>query len=166
MQNLANSQQLQRARRLVDLYCALTESIAAMLTFGAPDTLLPATKDKIRQAFRDVIGEESKDASSASRLAGLRSAYISLAAFLPYDEANAAARLKAAFDRHDHGYIASPAAAQAMACVQKIEQEAGTMAKEFDALLDVNDEEATNLLSEIDSILAEYTARPHPATNY
>lgn len=164
MENSPESPTLAQASPIVQEYQQVLQDVSALLTLGAPETLLPATKGEIRQALRVVARATSGDGlAGSSTLDALRTAYLSLANFLPYEEANAAARLQAAFTRGDRAYISSPAGAQTMARAQRIEQEAGALAQEFDALL--KDSETDDLLSEIDALLAELDRKILPATN-
>jgi hypothetical protein len=148
------SQTLAQAGQLVQEYQLIVQGFFTLLTLGAPETLLPAPRDEIRQALRIVACATATGGLSGPReLDSLRTAYQSLASFLPYEEANAAALLQAAFERGDRSYIASRSAAQTVARAQRIEQEAGELAREFDAFLKHN--ESDGLLTEIDALLAE-----------
>ena len=69
----------------------------------------------------------------------------------------------AAFDRGDRTYISSRPAAQTMARAQRIEQEAGVLAREFDAFLKHN--ESDGLLSEIDALLSVLDQKYIPSLN-
>jgi hypothetical protein len=150
-----------QARQIVQEYQQVLYGVAALLTLGAPETLLPAAKDEIRQALRIVARATASDGSTDSMaLDALRTAYLSLASFLTYEEANGAARLQAAFNRGDRAYISSRAAAQTVARAQRIEQEASALAREFDELLKQLDSDG--LLSEIDSFLAEFSHKYAP----
>ena len=117
----------------------------------------------------DALGGQFLRATATDGLTGpteldnLRTAYQSLASFLPYEEANAAALLQAAFDRGDRTYISSRTAVQTVARAQRIEQEAGALAREFDAFLEHN--ESDDLLSEIDALLAELGRKFVPTAN-
>ena len=164
MDKMPESQALSEARQLAQDYQQVLLSVAALLTLGAPETLLPASKDEIRQALRIVARTTATDGmADPMALDSLRTAYLSLANFLTYEEANAAARLQAAFDRGDRTYISSPAAAQTVTRAQRIEQETGELAREFDAF--TKDNESDSLLSEIDALLAALDGKRIPATN-
>jgi hypothetical protein len=161
MDNQTESMTLVQASRIVQEYQQVLLGVAALLTLGAPDTLLPATKDKIRQALRIVARAQASGGSAdPMMLDSLRTAYLSLANFLTYDEAYGATRLQTAFDRGDRPYIASRAAAETVARAQRFEQEASALAREFDALLRHCD--ADGLLSEIDSFLTEVRQKYAP----
>lgn len=152
MDKTPQSQALAQAEPLVQEYQQVLQSVAALLTLGAPETLLPASKDEIRQALRIVARATATGGmADPAALDRLRTAYLSLANFLTYEEANAAIRLQAAFDRGDRTYISSRTAAQTVARAQRIEQEAGVLAREFDVFLKDNDSDG--LLSEIDALL-------------
>lgn len=154
MEKVPVSMGLSRARRLVREYQQVLKDISALLTLGAPETLLPASKDKIRQAIQLVAGATvSVGLDGTTAINSLRTAYMSLANFLNYEEALAASRLQTAFDRGEHSYIASRAAAHSVARAQRIELEAGELAHEFDAFQQQN--ESGSLLSEIDALLAD-----------
>jgi hypothetical protein len=152
MDKTPESQTLAQAGPLVQEYQQVLQSVAVLLTLGAPETLLPAPKDEIRQALRIVARATATGGmADPAALDRLRTAYLSLANFLTYEEANAAIRLQAAFDRGDRTYISSRTAAQTVARAQRIEQEAGVLAREFDVFLKDNDSDG--LLSEIDALL-------------
>lgn len=154
MQKPIESLDLAQASRITQEYRQILQSVTTLLTLGAPETLLPAPKDKIRQALCMVArGTDTSGPLGLRTLDELRTAYLSLANFLSYEDANAAARLQAAFDRGDRTYISSRAAMQTVARAQRIEQEAVALAKEFDAQL--KQDESDGLLSEIDSLLAD-----------
>jgi hypothetical protein len=145
-----------RARQVVQEYQQVLQRITTLLTLGAPETLLPAPKDELRQALCMLVrATVSSRSANPTTLETLRTAYLSLANFLTYEEANGAARLQAAFDRGDRAYIASPAAAQAMARAQGIEQEASALAREFDEF--VKQLDSDGLLLEIDSFLSDFS---------
>ena len=164
MDKTPESQALAQARQLVQEYQQVLQCVAALLTLGASETLLPAPKDEIRQALRNVARATATDGlADPTALDRLRTAYLSLANFLSYEEANAASRLQAAFDRGDRSYISSRAAMQTVARAQRIEQEAGVLAGEFDAFLAHNESGA--LLAEIDALLAELSRKFIPAAN-
>ncbi len=153
MDNARESQALAQAGQLVQEYQQVLQAVAALLTMGASETLLPASKDEIRQALRLVArATDTGGLADPTALDTLRTAYLSLANFLSYEEANAAARLQAAFDRGDRAYISSRMAAQTMERAQRIEQEASALAREFDAF--VKDNEADGMLLEIDALLS------------
>jgi hypothetical protein len=156
MDKTPKSLTLTQARQIVQEYQQVLQGVVALLTLGAPETLLPASKDEIRQALRRVARATASSASAdTTALDALRTAYLSLANFLSYEEANGATRLQAAFDRGDRTYIASPAAAQTVARAQRIEQEASALAREFDELLKHFDSDGQS--SEIDSFLSEFS---------
>lgn len=154
MKKIPESMELARAQQIVQDYQQVLLDVATLLTLGAPETLLPASKDEIRQALRIMARNTSVSGlSGQQKLDGLRTAYLSLANFLSYEEANAATRLQAAFDRGDRTYISSRIAMQTVARAQRIEQEAVELAKEFDA--QQQHHESDGLLSEIDALLAD-----------
>ena len=145
---------LQQARELVGEYKSVLATVSGLLALGAPDSLLPAPPDQLRHAFRSVIqavaGDELAAPTDASELRG---AYVALASFLSYDEAHAAARLQAAFDSGDRGFIASRQAEKTMARARHIEQDAAGLAQEFDGWL-TGDHASNDVLAEIDRLLA------------
>ena len=149
------SAQLAAAERLVADYTEVLQSVTALLATGAPDTLLPAAREDIRQAFQTVLRHHSDTGLCGATIDidSLRNRYLSLASFLPYDEANAAIRLQTAFERGDRSYLATRAAQQAIARSRQIEQDASLLASEFDTMLRTR--ESGDLLSEIDALLAE-----------
>jgi len=146
---------LAKAEQLVADYADLLETVSALLATGAPDTLLPAAREDIRQALRTLLRHHAGGGvcSATIDIDGLRNRYVALASFLPYDEANAAIRLQTAFERGDRAYLSTRAAQHAMARSRQIEQEASQLASEFDAML--RTQESGDLLSEIDALLAE-----------
>lgn len=146
---------LAAAEQLIAEYADVLQSVTALLATGVPDTLLPATREDIRQAMQVVLRHHAASGlcSAAIDIDTLRNRYLSLASFLPYDEANAAIRLQTAFERGDRAYLATRAAQQAIARCRQIEQDASVLADEFDAML--RTQESSDLLSEIDALLAE-----------
>jgi hypothetical protein len=158
MDNETDSLAPAQAARIVLEYQLVLQGITALLTMGAPETMLPAPKVRIQQAIRLAVRTSFNGGNdNTATLDTLRTAYLSLANFLTYEEANAAARLQAAFDRGDRAYIASPAAARTMARTQGIEQEASALAREFDDFLKQFDSDG--LLSDIDNFLVDFSHR-------
>lgn len=154
MEKATESLTLAQASQIVQEYQQVLQGVTTLLTLGAPVTLLPAPKDEIRQALRIMARTtDTGGLAGPTALDTLRTAYLSLANFLSYEEANAATRLQAAFDRGDRTYISSRAAVQTVARAQRIEEEAGVLAQEFDAFQKHN--ESDGLLSEIDALLAD-----------
>ncbi len=154
MENTTESLTLAQASQIVQEYQQVLRTISTLLTLGAPETLLPAPKDEIRQALCLVARTtDTGGLADPTALDTLRTAYLSLASFLSYEEANGAIRLQAAFDRGDRTYISSRAALQTMARAQRIEQEASELARKFDA--DQKHNESDGLLSEIDAFLTD-----------
>jgi hypothetical protein len=164
MHNTPDTLSLITAGKIVQEYQQALQSVATLLTLGAPDTLLPAPKDEIRQAIRNLASAAITGVQvEPMALDTLRTAYLSLANFITYEEANSAARLQAAFDSGDRTYLASRAATQTVARAQRIEQEAGVLAREFETFL--KHHESDDLLSEIDALLSELDRKFRPATN-
>jgi hypothetical protein len=156
MDNKNDSLAPAQAARIVLEYKLILQGITAQLTLGAAETLLPAPKDTIQQAIRLVVRTSVKGSTDdTATLDALRTAYLSLANFMTYDEANAAARLQAAFNRGDRTFIASQAAAQTMARTQGIELEASKLAREFDDFLKSSDSD--DLLFDIDNIHTDFS---------
>lgn len=160
-----DSAQLAAAEQLVAEYGEVLQSVTGLLATGVPDTLLPASREEIRHAIQVILQRRSASGfcDASSDVDNLRERYLSLASFLPYDEANGAIRLQAAFERGDRAYLATRAAQQAIARCRQIEQDASVLAKEFDGLL--RTQESGDLLSEIDALLAEldrkFVSSPH-----
>jgi hypothetical protein len=164
MEKTPESETLAQAGQIVQEYQQVLRGVTTLLTLGAPETLLPAPKDEIRQALRIVVRATATGwLADPAALDRLRTAYLSLANFVTYEEANAATRLQAAFDHGDRTYISSHAAVQTMARTQRIEQEAGALAREFDEFL--KHIESDGLLSEIDSLLAELDRKFMPTSH-
>jgi len=160
-----NSAQLAAAEQLLAEYEDVLQSMTALLATGVPDTLLPAPREEIRHAMQVVLRRHSASGFCGANIDidTLRNRYLSLASFLPYDEANAAIRLHTAFERGDRAYLATRAAQQAIARCRQIEQDASVLVKEFDDML--RTQESGDLLSEIDALLAEldrkFVPSPH-----
>lgn len=142
----------EQAQRLIGEYRQLLQDVGALLPLGVPETLLPADKAVLRAVLQREARSRSGLFGDPAQLETLRNAYLSLASFLTYEEAHAAARLHAACARGDLGFLSSPAAERAMARSRQIEREAGELVHEFDALLAA---EADPLLNEIDGLLAD-----------
>ena len=153
-----------QAGRIVQEYLRVLECVADLLTLGTSSSLLPAARDEVRTAIqvvtRNLLRHESPDGMDID---ALRTAYLSLASFMSYEEAHAAARLHAAFKRGDQVYIASRVAAQTMHRAQQIEQEASALALEFDAL--VRQVEDHTLRLEIEHFISDYSARAESVTS-
>jgi hypothetical protein len=147
--------ELVAAEQLLAEYAELLQSVTALLATGVPDTLLPASREEIRRAMHVVLRRHSASGFCGADvdIDTLRNGYLSLASFLPYDEANAAVRLHAAFTRGDRAFLATRAAQQAILRCRQIEHDASVLAKEFDDML--RPQESSDLLSEIDALLAE-----------
>jgi hypothetical protein len=143
------------AEQLLAEYGEVLQSVTPLLATGVPDTLLPATREEICQATHVVLRRHSASGFCGANIDidTLRNHYLSLASFLPYDEANAAIRLQTAFERGDRAYLTTRAAQQAIARCRQIEHDASMLAKEFDSML--RTQESGDLLSEIDALLAE-----------
>jgi hypothetical protein len=124
---------LEQAKHLVEEYRQVTAGVAGLLASGAPETLLPAPRDAMRQAIlavaRQACAFNPEDVVTLDRL---RSAYASLASFLPYDQALAATRLVRALETGDRAYMASAEALRAMTRARQIEVEAAHLGREFD----------------------------------
>jgi hypothetical protein len=143
-----------RAQRLFADYQKVLGEISGLLAYGAPETFLPAGKDEIRQAIRNLAQSVQSGLSVGTPdLDALRSAYVSLAHFLTDDEADAAARLQRAFERGERAFLASRTAEQAMARSRQIERDARPLAEEFNAFL--QPAPLDPLLAEVDALLAE-----------
>lgn len=147
---------------LIDEYRQVLRDVAALLPLGVPETLLPAGKDVLRAALRREAQIRGRQFGDTAHTEALRDAYLSLASFLPYDEANAAACLHAACARGDVTFLSSPAAELAMARARQIEREAGELAREFDAL---RAPAADALLAEIDRFLSDFQRKHGRATD-
>lgn len=144
------------ARRIIDSYLQVLRAAGDLLAFGAPESLLTHEREKIRQALRAAANATAGNADISDTgigLGDLRTAYQSLASFLPYDEANAVARLRHAIERGDYVFLSSAAADAATGISRRIEQEAGRLAREFDALLGGP---ADPLLAEVETLLGQF----------
>jgi hypothetical protein len=140
------------APQLVDEYCQLLTGLSEMLPIGVPDSILPASAVQLREAILSVATSSHGRRTGFSNPEFLRTAYLATASFLPYDQANEAARLHRAFNEGDQTYISSSAAQRALARARAMESEASTLAREFDRAMaaDASD----GLSTEIDTVLA------------
>lgn len=136
--------------QLVDEYRGVLHSVSALLALGAPDTLLPATKEEIRLALKNAAQRAHGESFVVEELRG---AYTALANFLPYEAAEAAARLREALRRGDQSFVSSTAATCIMARARRIEKEALALGREFDEAVKSFRPEA--FLSEVDAFMAE-----------
>ncbi len=149
-------------RRIIESYLQVLRAVGDLLAFGAPESLLTHERGKIREALRDTVNAMAGSAGISNTgigLGDLRTAYQSLASFLPYDEANAAARLHHAIERGDYAFLSSAAADAATGISRRIEQEAARLALEFDALLG---EPADPLLAEVNAVLSRLERKQRP----
>lgn len=143
--------------QLLDEYKRILSDFCSLLTLGAPASLLPASKQAITQAIRAAAMTHVLDSSDLTDMDTLRSAYTALATFLPDDEAYAAAQLHAASERGDMKFMASTAAEQVMARVQRIEQEAAVLGREFDAW--IHAQGPLGLLSDVNTLFGEFDTK-------
>lgn len=143
--------------RLLNEYKRILSDFFSLLTLGAPESLLPASKEAITQAIRATAMTHVLDQSDLTDMDTLRSAYTALATFLPDDEAYAAAQLHAASGRGDMKFMASPAAEQVMARVQRIEQEAAVLGREFDEW--IRTQGPLGLLSDVNALFGEFDTK-------
>ena len=149
-------------RQLVRAYQEVLRTLSDQLPFGVPETLLPAKKDILRRALQKLATAASPSGWSGQTLVSeLRSAYVALANFISTTEAQDAMRLHQALSRGDRAFLDSDVTARVTERARRIEQEAAQLGTEFDNLL--SDREASNLIAEIDSFLAEFTpGSPNP----
>lgn len=146
-----------QATRLLNEYKQILSDFCSLLTLGAPASLLPASKQDITQAIRAAAITHVLDPSDLTDMDALRSNYTALAAFLPDDEAYAAAQLHAASERGDMKFMASTAAEQVMARVQRIEQEAAVLGREFDEW--IRAQGPLGLLSDVNALFGEFDTK-------
>lgn len=148
----------ERASLVVDEYLAVLKDISSLLAIGAPETLLPAPKDEIRLAIHTLAHASiANDLGDTRTVDTLRQACLALANFVTYEEANAAARLRAAFERGDRAFIASSAASQVTRRSQQIELDSRNLAREFDEV--IRSDSTGTLMSELDKLLAEVNGK-------
>lgn len=139
---------------IIDNYLQVLRTVGDLLAFGVPESLLAHEREEIRRAFRDCVKPtDTGTPNTGVNLGDLRTAYLSLASFLPYEEANAAARLQHAIERGDYAFLSSAAAEAATGISRRIEQEAARLAREFDALLG---ESTDPLLAEVEALLSQF----------
>lgn len=160
------SQSLPASIQLVNLYQDLLRTMTGMLALGAPDTLLPARAETLRKAIRTMALSLNRSALDyVETLGRLRTAYLSLASFISYEEAHAAMNLQQAFARGDRKSMSDEEIEVVMARGRRIEQDAAVLAREFDHFAE--DREASELLTEIDLLFAELQRnsqrKPDPA---
>jgi hypothetical protein len=135
-------------------YQQVLMSVSHLLPFGAPDALLPHSRDKIRQAIRDLARQDSMATVGASiQFDDLRMAYMSLASFVTYEEANIAARLQHALERNQFSFLATAEAEAARKLSRQIEHEAARLTREFDTWVS---EASDPVLTEVDAVLADF----------
>ncbi len=146
-----------QAAGLVNEYKKILSDFASLITLGAPESLLPASKAELRHAICAVTQAHLLDPEDLTDTDTLRNTYVSLAAFLSYDDAHAAAQLHAASERGDMKFMASAAAEQVMLRVHAIEQEASALGKEFDQWLHIQD--PFGLLADIDALISEINVK-------
>jgi hypothetical protein len=151
-----DTQQLDEAIALLNEYAGVLGAFRELLLLGAPDSLLPAPKSELRQIIRTIVQARARGAAGATDMALLREAYLSLASFLPYDDAHRAARMHKAYRYGDHKYMASAEGAQVLARARGIESDMSALAKEFDEF--IYPLETTDLLADIDALLGKLAA--------
>jgi len=154
-QHTRKSNVTKKSQQLVRAYQEVLRTISDQLPFGVPETLLPAKKDSIRRVLQQMAASASPSGWCGSILVtDLRAAYIALASFLPDPEAQEATRLHVAMANGDRSFLDSAIAHRVMERTRQIEQEATLLGTEFDHLR--SDQEATDLIAEIDAFLAEF----------
>jgi hypothetical protein len=146
-----------QAASLLREYKKILMDFSSLLALGAPESLLPASKEKLQQAIRSLAKIHLLDPTDLTDMDSLRTAYMSMATFVSYDDAHAAAQLHAACERGDMKFMASTAAEQVMARAQGIEREASALGQEFDEW--INTQGPLGLLSDIDALFNGFDAR-------
>jgi hypothetical protein len=146
-----------QAVSLLNEYKKILADFSSLLTLGAPESLLPAPKATLRHAILTLARAHLLDPTDLTDTDILRNAFVSLATFLPYDEAHTAAQLLAACERGDMKFMASAAAENAMARARRIEQEASALGREFDEWMHAQG--PLGLLSDVDTVLAEFNTK-------
>lgn len=159
MENDNKSVGLEQSRRLVEEYRGIKEGVVPLLATGLPETLLPAPKDSLRQAILDVARQACAfNPGDTVTLDRLRICYASLASFLPYEQALAAAELMRAAERGDRSYMRSAEAVRAMTRARQIELEAAHLAREFDRFVcQEQTAEFAGLDAYLDALSRKYT---------
>jgi hypothetical protein len=148
-------------RVILGQYQQVLMSVSHLLPFGAPDTLLPHSRDKIRQAIRDVAYQITlKGLETNIHYEDLRVAYQSLASFVSYEEANIAARLQHALERNQFAFLATAEAESARVLSRQIEREAARLTREFDTWVS---EASDPVLTEVDAMLADFERKLNSA---
>jgi hypothetical protein len=105
MENDNKSVDLEQSRRLVEEFRDIKEGVMQLLATGVAETLLPAPKDNLRQAILAVARQACAfNPGDTVTLDRLRACYASLASFLPYDQALAAAEMIRACELGDRSY--------------------------------------------------------------
>jgi len=151
----ADAKSLVAAIQLISVYQELLRTMSSMLALGVPDTLLPSGTETLRKAICTMVLSLNRGAIDYTETLGrLRTAYLSLASFIPYEEANAAMQLQTAFAQGNRASLTEDQIEAVMRRGRQIEQEAMLLAKEFDHFAE--DREASELLAEIDAMLAGY----------
>ncbi len=146
-----------QAVSLLNEYMKILSDFSSLLALGAPESLLPASKEELRHIIRTFAKTQLLDPADLTDTDTLRTAYVSLATFLSYDDAHVAAQLHAACQRGDMKFMTSAAAERAMARAQRIEQEASALGREFDEWIHVQG--PLGLLSEIEALFGEFEAK-------
>jgi hypothetical protein len=146
-----------QAVSLLNEYKKILSDFSSLLALGAPESLLPASKEELQQAIRALAKTHLLDPTDLTNTDTLRNAYMALATFLSYDDAHAAAQLRTACERGDMKFMASSAAERIMARAQRIEQEASALGREFDEW--IRAQGPLGLLSEIEALFGEFDAK-------
>jgi hypothetical protein len=129
---------LEEAQRIVNEYGGVIMS-TAKLYYGAPASLLPHSKERIKSAIlQTALGLHLLKKLDQVILKRLRDAYIYLAEFIPDPEAQRAARFAAALSSGDLQRIADSSLEKTLTRSRAITLEMVTLAAEFDALIAKN----------------------------
>lgn len=148
-----------QADQIFASYRQTLETVTEQLAFGVSETLLAHRREEIREAIRHLACRVSAGGclDPVINREALRAAYQSLASFVSYEDAHAAASLHHALERGDYAFLASPAAETANRISHRIEQESKILAREFDV---IRHEPVDPLLAEVEAFLVQFDRKP------
>jgi hypothetical protein len=127
--------EFEKAQAVINDYGKVLEKALAM-TYGAPESLLPYSREEIKRAIKLAVLILIKvEPSARDTIEQLRTCYVQLASFIADEEAAVGARAQAALDAGELPQMPAPDAQKALDRAQRIRTESQTLSLEFDHYL-------------------------------
>lgn len=127
--------EFEKAQSIINGYGGVLESAFSM-PYGAPESLLPFTKDEIKRAIKLAALILTKvEPTAEATVQQLKVCYVQLASFIPDEEASIAAKAQDALDSGDPSRITSAETQQALDRVEQISQESQALSSEFETYM-------------------------------